>query len=91
MIADEALTPELVAQVVSILESQQPWSDIPVIILTRRQNLDSTAHTFPSLCRRANVTVLERPLKTEILLSVVRNVLSARQRQYEVRSLLSEP
>ena len=89
MIADEALTPGLVTQVVSILESQPPWSDIPVIVLTRRQNLDSTAQAFPSLYRRANVTVLERPLKTEILLSVVRNVLSARQRQYEVRSLLS--
>ena len=89
MVADEALTPELVTQVVSILEAQPPWSDIPVILLTRRQNLDSTAHTFPSLYRRADVTVLERPLKTEILLSVVRNVLSARQRQYEVRSLLN--
>jgi signal transduction histidine kinase/ActR/RegA family two-component response regulator len=89
MVADEALTPELVRQVVSILEGQPPWSDIPVLVLTRRQNLDSTAHTFPSLYRRANVTVLERPLKTAILLSVVRNVLSARQRQYEVRALLS--
>src|SRR5579863_9283126 len=89
MIADEALTPGLVTRVVSILESQPPWSDIPVIVLTRGQNLDTTAQAFPSLYRRANVTVLLRPLKTEILLSVVRNVLSARQRQYEVRSLLS--
>ena len=60
-----------------------------MIILTRHQNLGSTAHSFPSLYQRANITVLERPLKTEILLSVVRNVLSARQRQYEVRSLLN--
>lgn len=59
-----------------------------MIILTRHQNLGSTAHAFPSLYQRANITVLERPLKTEVLLSVVRNVLSARQRQYEVRSLL---
>src|SRR5579862_5854467 len=60
MIADEALTPGLVAHVVSILENQPPWSDIPVIVLTRRQNLDSTAQAFPSSYRRANVTVLER-------------------------------
>ena len=88
IVADEALTPEFVTQIISILENQPPWSDTPVIILTRRQNSGSMAHSFPSLYRRANVTVLERPLKTEILLSVVRNVLSARQRQYEVRSLL---
>jgi signal transduction histidine kinase/ActR/RegA family two-component response regulator len=89
IIADEALTPELVDRLISILEDQPPWSDIPVIVLSRHQTLGSTAHTFPKLYQRANVTVLERPLKTDILLSVVRNVLSARQRQYEVRSLLN--
>jgi signal transduction histidine kinase/ActR/RegA family two-component response regulator len=89
IVADEALTPEFVMQMVSILENQPPWSDIPVIILTKRHNAESTAHSFPSLYRRTDVTVLERPIKTEILLGVVRNVLSARQRQYEVRSLLT--
>jgi signal transduction histidine kinase/CheY-like chemotaxis protein len=88
IIADEALTAGLVMKMNAILENQPPWSDIPVIILTRRQIAGSTAPSFPSLYRRNNVTVLERPVKTEILLSVVRNVLSARQRQYEVRSLL---
>jgi two-component system, sensor histidine kinase len=89
IVADEALTPELVVQMSSVLENQPPWSDAPVVILTRRQMVGNTAHSFPSLYRRANVTVLERPIKTEILVSVVRNVLSARQRQYEVRSLLN--
>jgi signal transduction histidine kinase len=88
IVADEALTPELVAQMNAILEDQPPWSDTPVVILTRRQMVGNTAHSFPSLYQRANVTVLERPIKTEILVSVVRNVLSARQRQYEVKSLL---
>ncbi len=89
IVADEALTGELVIQIISILENQPPWSDIPVILLARRQNAESMVHSFPSLYRRANVTVLERPTKTEILVSVVRNVLSARQRQYEVKSLLN--
>ena len=88
MVAEEALTPEFVTQMISILENQPPWSDTPVIVLTRRQNSGSMAQSFPSLYRRAAVTILERPVKTEILLSVVRNLLSARQRQYEVRSLL---
>jgi signal transduction histidine kinase/CheY-like chemotaxis protein len=89
IVADEALAPEFVIQLTSILVNQPPWSDIPVIILTRRQSVGSAAPAFPPLYRRANVTVLERPLKTENFLSVVRNVLSARQRQYEVRSLLN--
>lgn len=89
IVADEALTPEFAVRLISILENQPPWSDIPVMILTRRQNVESMAHSFPSLYRRANVTLLDRPIKTEILLSVVRNVLSARRRQYEVRSLLN--
>jgi signal transduction histidine kinase/CheY-like chemotaxis protein len=89
IVADEALTPDLVAQMNAILEDQPPWSDTPVVILTRLQMVGNRARSFPSLYRRANVTVLERPIKTEILVSVVRNVLSARQRQYEVRSLLN--
>src|SRR5579863_1965471 len=32
IIADEALTPELVDRLISILEDQPPWSDIPVIV-----------------------------------------------------------
>jgi signal transduction histidine kinase/CheY-like chemotaxis protein len=89
LVADEALTRGFVMRMISILENQPPWSDIPMIILTRRQSAGSTAHSFPSLYRRANVTVLERPLKTETLFSVVQNVLAGRQRQYEVRSLLN--
>jgi signal transduction histidine kinase/CheY-like chemotaxis protein len=89
IIADEALTPASVVQLTSLLENQPPGLDVPVIILTRREAGGSAAASFPSLYRRANVTMLERPIKTENLLSVVRNVLSARLRQYEVRSLLS--
>jgi DNA-binding NtrC family response regulator len=74
IVADEALTHGFVIRMISILENQPPWSDIPMIILTRRQ---STGSSFPSLYRRANVTVLERPLKTETLFSVVQNVSPA--------------
>jgi signal transduction histidine kinase/ActR/RegA family two-component response regulator len=89
IVADEALTLGFVVKLTSILRSQPPWSDIPVIILARQQRVESTVNSFPSFYRRPNVTVLERPLKTEALVSVVRNVLSARQRQYEIRSLLN--
>lgn len=89
IVAEEALTPELVGRMNAIFEDQPPWSDTPVVILTRPQMVENTAHSFPSLYQRANVTVLERPIKTEILVSVVRNVLSARHRQYEVRALLN--
>ena len=33
IVADEALTGELVIRIISILENQPPWSDIPVILL----------------------------------------------------------
>ncbi len=88
IIADEALTPGAVAHLTSLLEQQPTGLDIPVIILTRRHDRGSVADSFPSFYRRTNVTVLERPIKTENFVSVVRSVLAGRHRQYEVRSLL---
>jgi len=88
VVADEALNQGFVQRMISILENQPPWSNIPVIILTRPQHLAAMPSSYQRLYQRINVTVLERPLKTQILTTMVQNVLATRQRQYEIRSLL---
>src|SRR5689334_24796852 len=71
------------------LELQPPWSDFPLIILTQPAVGDEV---FPSraaaLRNLGNVTLLERPLRPEILLSAVESAMRARLRQYEVRDFL---
>jgi signal transduction histidine kinase/CheY-like chemotaxis protein len=70
------------------LEHQEPWSELPIVILTRpgRQTL-VTAQRVRALRSRA-VTVLERPLRPTALVEALRVALLSRERQYQVRDLL---
>ena len=71
-----------------VLAAQPPWSDLPVLVLTR-PGADSVdvAHALQVL---GNVTLLERPVRVATLLSAVRTALRARERQYQIRGHLTE-
>ncbi len=81
----EALSPEAIAHLQSLLHAQPPWSDVPLVLLTA--HID--AATYALLARTlGNVTIIQRPLEAASLLTVIRAALRARQKQYEVRGLL---
>ena len=69
-----------------ILAKQPPWSDLPVLVLTRpgadSASLDEAIRTL------GNVTLLERPVRGATLLSAVRTAIRARARQYQIRGHL---
>jgi signal transduction histidine kinase/CheY-like chemotaxis protein len=69
------------------LHAQPPWSDIPVLLFA-----GSSTHTTPIALevieQLRNVTLLERPIRVSVALSIVRAALRARLRQLEVRDLL---
>ena len=69
------------------LHAQPPWSDIPVLLFA-----GSSTHTTPIALevieQLPNVTLLERPIRVSVALSIVRAALRARLRQLEVRDLL---
>ncbi|HWB98423.1 MAG TPA: ATP-binding protein, partial [Bryobacteraceae bacterium] len=87
IIADEAISPERVHELASWLSTQPPWSDPPFIILTPggRSELYSheRAQQFSTL---GNFTLIERPMRPEIIQSAVRAALRGRMKQYEIRS-----
>lgn len=90
LIAEEALS-ENIPELASKLNSQPPWSDFPIIVLTGGGT--STAATEVAVRDRAplgNVTLLERPLRAATLISSVRSAVRARRRQYEIRDHLHE-
>jgi len=88
IIAEEALTPEFARRLLELFDAQPPWSDLPALVLTRSGRHGISSHPLAQMLARPNVTLLERPLKTYALYSVVTNALAARRRQYEIRSLL---
>jgi signal transduction histidine kinase/CheY-like chemotaxis protein len=69
-----------------IFGRQEPWSDLPLIVFTRRSKISDAV--LAALGPLGNTTILERPVRVSTLISTVQAALRARRRQYEVRSLL---
>jgi signal transduction histidine kinase/CheY-like chemotaxis protein len=91
MVANEALTPALVASLANLFRNQPPWSDFPLMILIRRTTaaLDNR-RAMEVLSDLGNVTVLERPIHPLMLVSAVQAALRARRRQYAARDVLED-
>ncbi len=88
VIPEESVTSSSGAQLRTIISTQPPWSDLPVLVLTR-PGADS-AESAQATRTLGNVTLLERPLQVTTLLSAVRTAIRARERQYQIRGHLKE-
>jgi len=87
LLPEEAIATES-RQLTTMLSQQPPWSDLPVLLLTR-PGADS-AEASLAVSALGNVTLLERPVRLATLVSTVRTALRARERQYQIRRQLSE-
>jgi len=91
LLGEEALEPTDLLLLLDALGRQPPWSDIPVIILTRAGGGDrASIRALEIFGPAANVTLLERPLRIVTLVAAVKVALRARRRQREVRDLIAE-
>jgi signal transduction histidine kinase/ActR/RegA family two-component response regulator len=88
LVCEEALVAGAHAILARLVDAQPQWSDLPVMVLTRR-GADSP-DVGNALEQLGNVTLLERPLRLATLISTVRTSLRARQRQYQIRAQLIE-
>jgi signal transduction histidine kinase len=91
VVAEEALTNDGIALLNEALESQEPWSDIPIILMTNsgETTLD-ILRIKKAFSPSGNLTLLERPFRRITLQSVIEVALRARRKQYDVRTLLEE-
>lgn len=91
VIAEEALLPAQLPSFLQRLETQPPWSDIPVIILTAPGAGDRTSvRALEIFGPTSNVSLLERPLRAVTLAAAVKAASRARNRQRQVRDLIVE-
>jgi signal transduction histidine kinase len=88
LLTEETLTLPGADRLLTALERQPPWSDLPLLVLTRPE-ADSlgAAAAFQQF---GNVTLLERPIRIATLVTAVRVSLRARERQYQIRAHLAE-
>jgi signal transduction histidine kinase/CheY-like chemotaxis protein len=88
LLPEEAASSAQNAALRAVLAAQPPWSDLPVLILTR-PGADS-AESGEAMRTLGNVTLLERPVRLATLVSAVRTAIRARERQYQIRQYLAE-
>jgi signal transduction histidine kinase len=88
LLPEEALTGDGAAGLATVLAAQPPWSDLPVLVLTRG-GADSPL-AAQALAALGNVMLVERPVRVAALVSAVRVALRARRRQYQIREHLAE-
>lgn len=91
VVAEEALALKDLRDLEHWVRTQPPWSDLPIVLLTRRG--DEPARN--RLARQlqdilGNVTFLERPFHSTTLVSMARAALRTRRRQYQARALLED-
>jgi PAS domain S-box-containing protein len=87
VVAEEALTQAGITHLLHVLADQPSWSDFPFIVLTAGRNHVDRSTTITTMQQSlGNVTLLERPVRMNTLISAVRSGLRARQRQYQVRN-----
>jgi signal transduction histidine kinase len=90
LVAEEVLTPAGARAVAAMLERQEPWSDLPVLVFTGAvAKIRARAPSLETLAPLGNVTLLERPIQVVTLLSAVAAAVRARRRQYEARRVLA--
>lgn len=90
LVTEEALFGSESDAIYRTLDSQPPWSDLPVIVLTsggEEAHADLRTRRLKSI---GNVSLLERPLRAITLISAVKVALRNRGRQYQTRELLKK-
>lgn len=88
LLPEELATADHNASLKQLLDEQPPWSDLPVLVLTR-PGADS-AESAAAARMLGNVTLLERPLRVATLVSAVQTALRARERQHQIREHLEQ-
>jgi len=90
LLTEEALVSTSLQAIQRILRKQEPWSDIPIILLASAGPTPSrwTAGFVSKLADDANISILERPVRVPTIISVLRSAKRARNRQRQIQGLL---
>lgn len=91
LLTEEAVTAPLTDPLGAWLTAQPAWSDLPIVVCVDAGRSSEEVYTLTQrLGGSRKIVVLDRPLRTNTLVSVLRTALEARRRQYELRDLLTE-
>jgi PAS domain S-box-containing protein len=86
LITEESLLADTSGQLAETIRDQPAWSAVPVLLLAR----EGFAQQWQQLASDSlrNLIIVDRPVRTRTLLSVVLSALRARKHQYEIRDAI---
>ncbi len=87
IVGDEAISENSLHELAELLNNQPDWSNLPGIILVGRAN---EMRRFDMLAVHSEISLIQRPVRRPVLISVIRTAIEARRRQYQVRDLLKD-
>lgn len=91
VLTQEALAGSSRERLIAALEKQPLWADFPLVVLASRPTTHAgRLRLARSIGEVGNVTLMDRPLHPETLVSTVKAALRARARQYQARELMSQ-
>lgn len=90
LLTTEAFGTEGASELTDALAAQEPWSHVPIVLAAEHGNAGAPESAIERLARPGVMTVLERPIRSVTLRTVLLAALHARLRQYEMRDLLEE-
>ena len=90
LLTEEALVSSSLRPIQRTLRKQEPWSDVPIILLASAGPTSSrwTTGFVAKLAGDANISILERPVRVPTIISVLGSAKRARNRQRQVQGLL---
>ncbi|MHB0991155.1 MAG: putative bifunctional diguanylate cyclase/phosphodiesterase [Burkholderiales bacterium] len=83
LLAEEVLDPATLPLLEQYIAHQPNWSDLPIMVLTFHGTQMPALSSWNE--RLGKATLIERPVRTAALISIVRSALRGRQRQYLMR------
>ena len=89
LVTEEALSGPSADALLALLEAQPTWSDLPILLLSSDHALTREVRNASTMLEaRANVTLIERPVRSRTLARAAHGALRARRRQYDMREML---
>lgn len=77
-------------ELITVLKAEPEWSDLPVIALLTPNGSRDLVRRYDGDLATMNITVLERPARSETIARAVESAMRARKRQYQVRDFIAE-
>lgn len=86
LLTEEIIAGDSAGQLAEAIRAQPAWSAVPVVVVARE---GATSQVQQATSEAQRGIIIERPVRTRTLLSVVQSALRARRHQYEIRDAIA--